>query len=297
MSRHLLFFPLCILVTLVPHAISFAVSSPWATATWILNLEFGRQKNSPEDYGVSGNRIVAPITVEIQSESLKLEDTFVGPGASMIVPSTEGNYITLEGQQRLRLSTGGWTLEFPPGKQGLASKVRFWMDLETSLQKNDLILPKGQRLYFAAKAWREDDYERGLKKIMPIQERAREAQARLDDTLSHQTGDRRLDGNDALETLQAYGDMTQLVLERDLARQDLLNYLEKFPPGDQDLPEGPWPGAEEWMTLSNHNNPILIARRSKLLMGEDFYQVGTWTTTPVLSEGDYELVCDEDRQI
>ena len=288
-------------------------SSPWAPATWTLTLDFHRSNNnnnnysnkSPANYGVSGNRVVIPITVEIQSNSpssssggaAKVEDSFVGPGTSLLVPKTDGRYITLQGEQVLRLSPGEWTLQFPPGKQGFASTLRFWMDLETLLEKNDIVLPQGQRLYFLAKTWREDEFEKGLKKIRPVYERAKQAQERLGETLSHETGDRRLDGRDPLETLQAYGDMTQLVLERDLARQELLNALERYPPPDQELPEGPWPGAEEWMTLSNQNNPILITR-PKVLLGEEFLTVGTWTATPVLADDEYELVVvDDDREI
>lgn len=293
--------------SLVQHVCPLAVNSPWAPATWTLTLDFRRSNNgnsnkSPTNYGVSGSRVVIPITVEIQSDSpspsssggaTNVEDSFVGPGTSLLVPKTDGRYITLKGEQVVRFSAGEWSLQFPPGKQGFASTLRFWMDLETLLEKNDIVLPVGQRLYFLAKTWREDEYARGLKRIRPVHERAKQAQERLEGTLSHERGDRRLDGKDALETLQAYGDMTQLVLERDMSRQDLLNALERFPPPDQELPEGPWPGAEEWMTLSNQNNPILITK-PKVLLGEEFLTVGTWTATPVLADDEYELVVVDD---
>lgn len=299
-------FLFLMVASLIQPVWSLATTSPWAPATWTLTLDFHRSNNngnkSPTEYGVSGNRVVIPITVEIQSDSsssggaAKEDDSFVGPGTSLLVPKTDGRYITFKGEQVFRLSVGEWSLQFPPGKQGFASTLRFWMDLETPLEKNDIVLPQGQRLYFLAKTWREEEYELGLKRIRPLFERANKAQERLDETLSHETGDRRLDGKDALETIQAYRDMTQLVLERDLSRQELLNALERFPPSDQDLPEGPWPGAEEWMTLSNQNNPILISK-PKVLLGEEYLTVGTWTASPVLLDDEYELVVmDDDRE-
>jgi hypothetical protein len=299
--------------------------SPWAPATWIITLELGTAE--------TGSRIVTPITVQVESTSLLQTttafDPFVGPGASSIVPQTTGTYISMKGEQRIAFSKGGWTLEFPPsgGKQGLASQLRLWLDLssldsETDVERNDVFIKKGERLYFAAKAWREDDYAVGCQRMQPIHQAWQRAQQVLEEKLSHQTGDRRLDGNDPLETLQAYGDMTQLVLDRDMKRQEWLQALEKYPPvttssssldkqnsqsnnsgnrngnynnnngDDKDdllLPEGPWPGAEEWITLSNQNNPILVARPKKLLLGQDYEVVGQWTATPVLSEDDYEV--------
>jgi hypothetical protein len=290
--------------------------SPWAPATWIITLELGTEDN--------GSRIVTPITVQVESTSLPSNknemDPFIGPGASSLVPQTTGTYISLKGEQTLQLSTGGWTLEFPPGgggkNKGLATQVRMWMDLESNVERNNVAFEKGQRLYFAAKAWREDDYEFGLRRMKPIHQAYKRAQQVLNEKLSHESGDRRLDGKDAMETLQAYGDMTQLVLDRDVKRQEWLQALEKYPPVDgsisidnddgdyddnnrnrkeEDLPEGPWPGAEEWMTLSNQNNPILVALPTKLpLMGQEYQQVGQWKAAPVLSEEDYELVSIEE---
>jgi len=266
---------------------------------------------------------VVPITVQVESTSLlstyeepsSSSKSFLGPGASNIVPQTIGSYVSMKGEQRVELSTGGWKLEFPPngggGTKGRASTLRFWMDLNCPLERNDVILPAGERLYFMTKVWREEEYDRGVQKMRPIYDRARQAQQGLEDQLDHGTGDRRLDGTDALETLQAYGDMAQLVLDRDRKRQELQQALEIYPPivednDDNGLAEGPWPGAEEWLTISNSYNPIWVAgsrqqQRSKpwptlLRMGEEFHVVGTWMVTPVLSEEEYEIVSDNDPE-
>lgn len=257
----------------------------------------------PESYGASGSRIVTPITVEITSDAAAIDkndsslSSFVGPGASTISPTSVGSYITMQGEQPLELFPGGWTLEFPPGKQGLASTLRFWMTLQNSIVRNDVQLSAGERLYFTSNAWREEEYEVGLQRMKPIQARAKEAQRILDDQLSHETGDRRLDGNDALETIQAYGDMAQLVLDRDTKRQEYNDALEKYPPVSEELPEGPWPGAEEWLTLSNSKNLIWVARSKRLsVLGDEYHIAGTWTAAPVLSEDQYEIVYEDDNE-
>jgi hypothetical protein len=114
-----------------------------------------------------------------------------------------------------------------------------------------------------------------------------------------------LDGTDALETLQAYGDMAQLVLQRDLTRAEYQRALDDYPPavttgtGETDLvlPEGPWPGSDEWLTMGpKEQNPILVATPGKGLFGAaggELKAIGTWTAKPVLSEEDYEYVDDE----
>jgi len=213
----------------------------------------------------------------------KFPDAFVGRGASVIrargehdgaeddAGSNSNNenknvrfyftYITMQGSKTIEFSPGGWTLRFPPGgssNRGRASKLRFYFDLTTGLERNDVSLPAGTRLYFAACAWREQQYETGVARVRPLQTALERAQSKLEENLSHETGDRRLDGNDPIETLKAYKDMTALVLDRDKKRGALRDALDQdghgFPASD-DLPEGPWPGTTEWLTLSE-NNPI-----------------------------------------
>lgn len=324
--------------------------SPWASSSWVLELDFGRPSKANKEetpttafsnttpfssYGASGSRLVVtcPVVVEAEDDvkNKKSPDAFVGRGASVIRARGEddidadeesGNdsktrnnnnfkYITMQGSKRIEFTPGGWTLQFPPGgkaNRGRASKLRFYLDLTTDLERNDVSLPSGTRLYFAANAWREHEYEKGVFRVLPLQVSLTEAQKVLDENLSHETGDRRLDGNDPIETLKAYKDMTALVLDRDRRRAALREALDKdghgYPASD-DLPEGPWPGTTEWLTLSE-NNPIYArvpkTTRSKegdgssnnnnsknmlqQLMGDnqyDYGRVGTWTGEAISS--------------
>lgn len=325
--------------------------SPWASSSWVLELDFGRPSKANKEetpttafsnttpfssYGESGSRLVVTCPVVVESEddvdNKKSPDTFVGRGASVIrargeddknVDEETGNdnkinndfkYITMQGTKTIEVTPGGWTLQFPPGgkvNRGRASKLRFYLDLTTDLERNDVYLPSGTRLYFAANAWREHEYENGVFRVLPLQVSLTEAQKVLDENLSHETGDRRLDGNDPIETLKAYKDIAALVLDRDRKRAVLRDALDKdghgYPASD-DLPEGPWPGTTEWLTLSE-NNPIYarVPKTAKTkeknkggdgsskssnnnmlqqLMGDnqyDYGRVGSWTGEAISS--------------
>jgi hypothetical protein len=200
--------------------------------------------------------------------------------------SNRNTYITNEGQQTLDVSNGGWTMEFPTGGgQGRATQLKFWFTLQTDARKNDIFLEAGSVLCGQAICWREDEWEVGHNKMIPIVQLAEEAQSRLDQQLSHETGDRRLDGTDGpLETLQGYKAMAALVLDRDLKLQQKAKALKVYPPIDQDLPEGAWPGAVEWLSVSTSANPLYVVR--KTMLGEDYQLVGTFKATPVFSEED-----------
>jgi hypothetical protein len=282
-----------VILTICTQEIQALAASPWAPSTWTITLNLGREKGTfmPESWGASGGRLVVPIQVRVDSEACSEPDSFVGSGANVISPlgGPPSTYINTKGSQPFEVSGGGWTLEFPPGgNQGLATKLRFWMDVARDADRNDVFLQKGERLCFAARAWREEELEVGLQQMAPIQRLAEETQRRLEAQLSHDSGDRRLDGKDGpLETIKAYGDMTRLVADRDLCRQQRLEALVKYPPvdGDETLPEGPWPGAVEWLSLSK-SNPVFVVR--KQLLGEEFHVVGTWDAAPVLDDEDYE---------
>ena len=290
-------------------------------------------------YGALGSRLVVnfPVMVDADDDmnNKQYPDKFVGRGASVIRPNYNANdddnndeedernrnrnkntnnyfeYITMKGTQRIELSQGGWTVEFPSSgiyNRGKATKLKFYFDLVTDLERNDIVLPAGTRLYFTTKCWREQEYDYGLIKIKPIRDEFQIAQQILDDQLSHESGDRRLDGNDPIETLKAYKDMTKLVLNRDRKRMELRNAINGQKdyghgyPGSDDHPEGPWPGSTEWLTISE-NNPIYARvpkknnkNKNNLLQqlmskgggggGDNDYhfgRVGTWTGEAISS--------------
>ena len=293
-------------------------ASPWAPATWILTLDLGGEGPIPTGYssGFGGGgeagpsstvpRIVTKVQIQVTSIDCPTSDRVVGPGASILQPQSEGTYITLRGQQQIRFSPGGWTIALR--EKPKSSRLQLWMDLECEIKKNDVVVAApGQRLYFVTQGWRETEYALAVRAMRPIHQRYSIAQETLQQNLSHESGDRRLDGTDALETLQAYGTMAQLVLERDLTRAEYQQALEDFPPpvksmnGDNEeliLPEGPWPGSDEWLTIGpKERNPILVAAPGKGLFGAaggELRAIGTWMAEPVLSEGDYEYVDEDD---
>ena len=326
------------------------LSSPWAPATWTIRLNLGREKgtDAPPEYGAGGGRLVLPVVVQVESTTIPShqKDPFVGSsGASVLSPLSKASYVPSKGEQFVDFLPGGWALAFPPSqKPGAASTLRCWLDLggerererdgaPIAMAKNDIVLPFGTRLLLGAKAWREDALKEGKLKIRPRYEQALAAQTALEAALSHESGDRRLDGKDALDTLKAYGDTAGLVLERNSRRAELLEALQEYPPlpgfvasssrnrasvaalfpdqdtlfassNDEDLPEGPWPGAEEWLTLSTVGNPIFALPPTtagkgfsalwKGAQARKSFLAGTWTATPILEEGDYELVDEDD---
>uniref|UniRef100_A0A7S0T830 Uncharacterized protein n=1 Tax=Pseudo-nitzschia delicatissima TaxID=44447 RepID=A0A7S0T830_9STRA len=351
-SKSIRFSPIAVLLLAIPNIGSLVVDalsssssfsssslsssdnepSPWASSSWILELDFGKPTKANKEetpttsfsnttpfssYGKSGSRLVVtcPVVIESQDDAND-PDTFVGRGASVIRARSETDqeedgetytnnkndfrYITMEGSKTIEFAPGGWTLRFPPGgkaNRGRASKLRFYLDLTQDLERNDVRLPKGSRLYFAASTWREDVYESGLRKVLPLKVSLEAAQQVLDKNLSHETGDRRLDGNDAIETLKAYKDIAGLVLDRDRKRSALQEALDQDGhgyPASEDLPEGPWPGATEWLTLSEANPiyarvPSQDKKNRNMLqqfMGEiqyDYGRVGTWTGEAISS--------------
>jgi hypothetical protein len=308
---------------------SLSKSSPWASVMWILRLNFGRPSyggNSQADqktnfpflfgdqtsFGESGSRLVVTCPVLVTAADVVGEDRnekMVGRGSSVIRPvyasqqhsqdsvidefSKHYSYVTLQGKQNMKLSPGGWVLKFPPkssaNNKGVATKLRFWLDLKTDIERNDIKLSAGTRLYFAANCWRDDDFDVGVAKLRPIQRDAEDTRRLVKERLSHESGDRRLDGIDALETIKAYGDMAKLVLEQEQKIAKLQEALLLYPSADDGdvelLPAGPWPGSDEWLTLSDERyNPIFVVKDLGPLRGQEYEMVGTWTGKAVTED-------------
>ncbi|KAL3925973.1 MAG: hypothetical protein SGARI_005754 [Bacillariaceae sp.] len=173
-------------------------------------------------------------------------------------------------------------------KKGHAGLLQFWLDIGNNnnkgnngksdhvvAQKRDVTLNANQRLYFAAHCWRETDYAIAYEI----------AQAKLEEKVNHDSGDRRLDGNDPLETLSAYKDMAGMTLDRDDKWRQLQEAQEYLPP-PQELPLGSWPGDTELLAIKPME---VFVRKSKGLFGtqEEYHLIGTWQARP-MNENDEE---------
>ena len=220
------------------------------------------------------------------------------------------SFVGSQGQETVPLAEeGAWKiLTRRTGKKGDAGTLRFYFDIAPSdgdknekdyaAKRNDVTI-QAERYYCSAKCWRESELAKGQARIRPIQQAYESAQEILDARLSHETGDRRLDGTNPLDTALASIDMAVLVKKRD----DLLNELRQ---AERTLPStssssssssnklsepGMWPGTTERLVIAP--GKITVKRKSgdgllSSLGGEEYHIVGSWTATPLdgLSEFD-----------
>jgi len=252
--------------------------SPWSPSKWRLILDIGRESGTdmPSNWGSSGGRLVLPIDVLVESDACSSRDELVGSGALTIRPFETPTYINDRGEQEVSIKEGGWKIQLPPGKKGHAATLQFWLDFETEASRNDVTLPAG-RIYFAANCWREEELIRGSRAIAPIVADYEEAQEAVEKQLSHETGDRRLDGTDPIETMIAYKDMTELIVYRDEMRRRLKDAERYLPRNADEIPKGHWPGATEVLSIA----PAEMFTKRKNLFGEDFLLLGKWKATPL----------------
>jgi len=270
---------------------AFSSPSPWASGQWRLTLDIGREKSTemPETWGASGARLVLPLDVTIESESWNgpRDDWGVGESGgslSVIRPLEEARYVSSRGEQKVCVREGGWKISSPAkaGNRnsggGHASTLQFWLDVETEAVRNDVSLSGGQRVYFGAKCWRAPDLELGRRAIDPLLGDYEMAQRTLDDRLSHETGDRRLDGTDPLDTVVAYKDMTQLVIQRDEMLRRLKEASRTLPRNADRLPKGNWPGSTELLSVAPTE---MLIKQKKMFFGEEFLVIGKWKAVPL----------------
>lgn len=277
-------------------------NSPWKPASWQFVLNIGREASTtlPEGWGQSGARLWLPLEISAQSDRLSdaEQDPLLGRGANRLTVVDEAaTYINEQGEQRVPIRSGGWKLRMGR-KKGYASFLRFWLDIGSNnsnsnnrgnnnpivAQKNDVTLQANERLYFAALCWRQTDYEIGRRKLQPILEAYQRAQAKVEQQVDHDSGDRRLDGTDALETLAAYKDMAGLTFDRDDKRRRLIEAQEYLPPPEK-LPLGNWPGSTELLAVQPME--IFVRRRQGILPGEDYHLIGNWKAKP------FNVISDE----
>jgi len=287
-------------------------NSPWKTASWQIVLNIGREESSklPEDWGKSGARLSFPVELEIESDVLpeQQQDALLGGRGSnriSIVNPEKITYINDQGEQTVPFQSkaGGWKLRL--GKQkGHASLLRFWLDVGATesnsgtkkivAQEKDVTLEAGERLYFAAHCWRESEWRMGQKKLLPFLDAYERAQQKLEEQVSHESGDRRLDGTDTLETLAAYKDMAGLTLDRDDKRQKFLQAQEYLPPPGT-LPLGNWPGSTELLAIKPME--VFVQRKQGPLAATEYHLLGSWTAKPlevIPEEEEYEYYYEDD---
>ena len=134
----------------------------------------------------------------------------------------------------------------------------------------------------------------------------------LEEQLNHETGDRRLDGNDLLETIGGYKNIAALVMERDERRRrwkEVEGVLPKISGSsikigraaaiEQLLNDekrwGQWPGDTELMTVERGVVLAAVSAKEKKKKSmfvpwmqdsnsEETVVVGKWTATPLFDE-------------
>lgn len=253
--------------------------SPWSPSSWKLSLDVGRESGTemPKAWGESGARLVLPIEVTVSSDESNLRDNLVGSGSLSIRPEKDACFINLSGEQRVSVKEGGWSFEYPKGGKGHAAKLQFWLDLDSPSSRNDVTLPVG-RLYFIANCWRQDELEIGSRLIAPLVYDAREAQKLVEDRVSHEGGDRRLDGTDPIETMLGYKDIAALILDRDNKIQKLRDAEKIFGPSNTDsMAMGAWPGSIEPLAIA----PAKLMMAKKKLFGTELVTIGRWKAKPI----------------
>jgi len=248
-------------------------------------MNLGREPGTrmPSDWAASGGRLVLPIDLSVTSDSSDVDDDVVGRASRRLEQlGPPASFVSLDGVQYVDIRDGAWKIELPPGKKGRAAKLTFFLDFSgTAVAKNDVSVPS-ERVYFTANCWREDELDRGARALTPFVAEYEGAQEALNQALSHETGDRRLDGVDPLGTLAASVDMAGLVASRDDKLRALREAGKLYPRDAEKLLEGHWPGASEWLAVV----PIHMAVRRKSMLGEDFLIVGTWEVEPIYDDKD-----------
>lgn len=267
-----------------------ALASPWTSSEWRLNLEFEGDIASSSQVRT---RLALPCEVLIESEpQSSLDEFMLGSCKSDRVTVLEDpTYITMAGEQTVRLGDeGGWKIfGRRSGKAGDAAELRIWLDVLDDFAKNDLQV-SSQRIYLTTNCWRQEEFTIGSKRLRPLKSDFEDYQNQIEQRLEHETGDRRLDGTNLVDTAMGSIDMGILITKRDEARFRLSQAEQKLPNSDN-VVSGSWPGSTD---------PLYIAKgrievKELLMLGENYRTIGSWTATPIETDDDIEYVyCDEE---
>ena len=284
-------------------------TSPWSPAEWKITLNFGRESGGSgvdavsagdDNWGASGARLALTVPVCIQAGNTDtqqqrqqrkrqeegrsiVEDDFLGERCDPLQVLDSASYITMQGTQQVDFATlGAWRLSGSTRRRvGDASTLRIILGLKNTITRNDVVVSAPQKLYLTTNAWRNDEELRmGQSRMKFVQQQYQDAQSALDDQLSHETGDRRLDGTNLLDVAAATIDMASLVKQRDDRWSDVrqaqmtLPYKELSPPGA-------WPGSDQSLVIQEG---IIAVRRKKkggFFGTEELAVVGRWTASPM----------------
>jgi hypothetical protein len=296
-----------------------------------------------ENWGADGGRLVLPVEVVISSDTGSTSDTngrgdpsmemaWLGgkpTGSIQCIPKKTSSkddsdqvyhatYINHKGEQRVKILPGLWRNE-PPTPilpsytkilSGQASSLRMYLNLLNSIERNTISFPENQLLLLQSNTFRTSQFASGIQTLLPYQYAKEQSQQLLEEQLNHETGDRRLDGNDLLETIGGYKDIAALVMERDERRrrwreveavlpkitgssikigraattEQLLNDEKRW---------GVWPGDTELMTIERGVVLAVVSAKEKKPMlfpwlqdsnSEETVVVGKWSATPLFGE-------------
>eukprot|EP00977_Amphora_coffeiformis_P020146 scaffold7926_cov135-Amphora_coffeaeformis.AAC.1 len=209
----------------------------------------------------------------------------------------------MQGTQQVDFGTvGAWRLSSSARQTvGDASTLRMILELKNTITRNDVVVTAPQKLYLATNAWRNDhELQKGQSRMKFVQQRYQDAQDALDAQLSHETGDRRLDGTNLLDVAAATMDMASLVKQRDDRWSDLRQAQVTLPCKELSSP-GAWPGSDQALVIQE--GMIAIKKKKGGFFGsEELAVVGRWTAAPMEiwveeddeNDDDYEMSDDDD---
>jgi len=273
---------------MIPLLVLALATSPWSPSEWRMNVDIGREPGTsmPDEWAAQGSRLPFDLSLRVESDYAddQEEHAFMGKNALRLVVIEDPTFVTMDGEQVLSTAEeAAWKVQLPKSKSS-AGTLRFWIDLTETSEgiaacRNDVELPSG-RLFFLAQCWREPALKKGGVRRKLEQESAEQLQQRINQQLSHENGDRRLDGTNPLETVQASIEMAALVK----ARNDRLDAIRSAPPGKLQL--GHWPGHTDKMAIARGT----VAVKKRLFFREEFQVVGKFSATPVHSF-DHDVLC------
>ncbi|KAL3779186.1 hypothetical protein HJC23_008057 [Cyclotella cryptica] len=161
---------------------------------------------------------------------------------------------------------------------GQASTLRFCLTLQTAIERNSIRFPQNQLLLLQCNTFREEQYETGVRTLLPYQYAKEKAQQKLDEQLNHESGDRRLDGKDLLPLLEGYK-MWQGGVDIDRVLDDETRW-------------GVWPGDTDLLTIER-GTVLAVVDKKETTRGFfpwienedggnlDTAVVGRWTAAPI----------------